>query len=201
MGAVPPEKGLSYAEANHNGKDEPELERPGTSKGKVSHCHISYCRTHEMPHMTASMKRKLMEARTIRIIPRETSCVGIKGGTRRLKVSCEGCELLDDGLSHSSDVATLDVLILFESMIWALYKLYISTARDRDEGPNRVRQCPSMTARIADNHRSATASIKSPIQAPNIAPAVLGAHPRNHRLSPGVKWRYITILPIDIDIP
>jgi len=43
MGAVPPEKSLSYAEANYNGKDEPELERPGTSKGKVSHSHINYC--------------------------------------------------------------------------------------------------------------------------------------------------------------
>jgi hypothetical protein len=40
MGAVPPKKGLSYAEANYNGKDEPELERPGTSKGKVNDSHI-----------------------------------------------------------------------------------------------------------------------------------------------------------------
>ena len=34
MGAVPPEKGLSYTEANYNGKDKAELERPRTSKGK-----------------------------------------------------------------------------------------------------------------------------------------------------------------------
>jgi hypothetical protein len=33
MGAVPLEKILSYAEANYNGKDKPELERPRTSKG------------------------------------------------------------------------------------------------------------------------------------------------------------------------
>ena len=76
--------------------------------------------------MTASMKRKLMEARTIRIIPRGRSCEGIKGGTRRLKLSREGCELLDDSLSHSSDVATLDALSLFASTIWALYRLCIS---------------------------------------------------------------------------
>ena len=61
-----------------------------------------------------------MEARTTRIIPRGTSCEGIKGGTRRLKLSCEGCEFLDDGLSRSSDVATLDALSLFASTIWAL---------------------------------------------------------------------------------
>lgn len=75
--------------------------------------------------MTASMKRKLIEASTTRIIPRGTSCEGIKGGTRRLKVSCNGCELLDDGLL---DVATLDVFSLFASTIWALHKLCISTA-------------------------------------------------------------------------
>ena len=107
------------------------------------------------------------------------------------------------GLSHSSDVATLGILSLFTSKIWALYKQYMSTAWGRDEGPNRARQCPSMpvTARIANNHRSATASMKNPIQAPAIAPAVLDTQPKNHRLSPGVKWRYVSILPIDIDIP
>ena len=34
MGAVPPEKGLSNAKTNYNGKDKAELERPRTSKGK-----------------------------------------------------------------------------------------------------------------------------------------------------------------------
>ena len=115
----------------------------------------------------------------------------------------EGCAFLDDGLSHSSDVATLGILNLFTSKIWALYKQYMSTAWGRDEGPNRARQCPSMpvTARIANNHRSATASMKNPIQAPAIAPAVLEPQPKNHKLSSVVKWRYMSILPIDIDIP
>lgn len=67
--------------------------------------------------MAESIKRTLMEASITRIIPRGTSCEGMKGGTRRLKVSCEGCELLNDGLSHSSDVATLDEFSLFASAI------------------------------------------------------------------------------------
>jgi hypothetical protein len=58
-----------------------------------------------------------------------------------------------------------------------------------------------MTPRIATNHRSAVASIKTPMHAPAIAPAVLGAQPRNHRLSPIVKCRYMIMLPIFIDIP
>src|SRR5579863_8954108 len=67
--------------------------------------------------------------------------------------------------------------------------------------PNRVRQCASMTPRIAANHRSAIESIKSPIQVPNIAPAEFGAQPRNQRLSPGLKWRYMIILPTFMAIP
>jgi hypothetical protein len=58
-----------------------------------------------------------------------------------------------------------------------------------------------MTPRIDANHRSAVASKKSPMHAPAIDPAVLGAHPRNHRLSPMVKCKYMIMLPIFIDIP
>ena len=67
--------------------------------------------------------------------------------------------------------------------------------------PNRVCQCASMTPRIAANHRSAIESIKSPIQVPNIALAELGAQPRNQRLSPGLKWRYMIMLPTFMAIP
>jgi hypothetical protein len=57
-----------------------------------------------------------------------------------------------------------------------------------------------MTARIAASHRSATARTKSPIHVTTIAPVDLGAQPTNQRLSPMVKWRYIIILPIFMDI-
>ena len=65
--------------------------------------------------MTASIKRMPMEETITRRIPRGTSCERIKGGTWRLQ--CGGCDPLGNGLSHCSDVATLDEFSLFTSAI------------------------------------------------------------------------------------
>jgi hypothetical protein len=114
------------------------------------------------------------------------------------------CGACDDGCVRSSgDVPTADVLSLLVSMTWALHDQCVrkEMVEEVTKRSNRVRQCASMTPRIAANHRSVIESIKSPIQAPTIAPAELGVQPRNQKLSPGLKWRYIIILPIFMDIP
>jgi hypothetical protein len=74
---------------------------------------------------------------------------------------------------------------------------------------NLFAQCACITTAHVAIQRSTTASKKSPIQVPTIAPVLLGTQPRNHNMSPVVKWRYGSIWPMarsmlpsmDISIP
>jgi hypothetical protein len=115
MEAVSPEKGLSYSEANDDGEDKTELERPETSGGVNRLRH----KTHKTTYMTVSMRRKLMLARTSCIIPRGTSYATTNGGV----MSGRGCGTLDDdGRTRSSgDVNVAEVLSLSASTTWALH--------------------------------------------------------------------------------
>lgn len=57
-----------------------------------------------------------------------------------------------------------------------------------------------MTALQAAIHLSISANKNNPMHVPTIAPGVLGTQPRNHILSPAVKWRYGSICPSERDI-
>lgn len=103
--------------------------------------------TRETTHITVSMKKMLILARTTCIIPRGTSYVRIKGSAQGLCESHRGCAACSTGMLRSSDVATIQVLSLFARAIWALHKQCISRAWDNEtnaepRAPVCLHDCP-----------------------------------------------------------
>ena len=129
-------------------------------------------------YMTMSIRVKRTAAVPSEAIPRGISYLGTKGGS-------------DDKVASSSVDGAFPTL------------------RQRDQkAANPVPrityflfQYAFMTAAVAENHLSTMANMNTPTHVPKIARFVLGIHGPNRTLSPGVKWRYVFMVPPSIPPP
>lgn len=144
------------------------------------------------------------------IIPRVMSCAGTNGIDVRRNPAF-GAPLCTTGALASSALATDEAaevdetrasrggrcaFSLFARMMCAL-RLSISLGDgNRTISAHCLRQCASMSPRHAATQRLMMPSKNRPMQVPTIAPADAGTQPWNHSTSPGVKCRYVSMLPV-----